>query len=380
MAATSVLCEEDLLCPQCSGIYCFPVMLKCGHNICRVCLHKFWELKGCRECPVCRSVAVQGRPPINLALKLVADRYQNERNGGNQEFCCLHEEKLTIFCHNDEKPICLVCQTSSQHKVHDCCPVEEAAQQKKAEISVLLESLRKKFKTLSKTKEQWEETKKHIQAQASQTEKEMKEEFAKLHQFLQREENTRLKALKREEEIKNQVMTEKLKNIKDQISTLSSTISDIETALKAKELPFLQGYKQTKKRAKCNIQDPEYIRDILIDSAKHLGLLKYKLWRKMADVVKFVPITLDPNTAQSNLKFSEELTCVQFSGKQVLPDNPERCTHRVCVLGATGFTFGKHSWTVEVGKGKSWCIGVARESITRKSVVFLNPTEGFLGD
>lgn len=90
-----------------------------------------------------------------------------------------------------------------------------------------------------------------------------------------------------------------------------------------------------------------------------------------------VPITLDPNTAQSNLKFSEELTCVQFSGKQVLPDNPERCTHRVCVLGATGFTFGKHSWTVEVGKGKSWCIGVARESITRKSVVFLNPTEGF---
>lgn len=35
-------------------------------------------------------------------------------------------------------------------------------------------------------------------------------------------------------------MTEKLKNINDQISTLSSTISDIEMTLSGKELPFLQ--------------------------------------------------------------------------------------------------------------------------------------------
>lgn len=90
-----------------------------------------------------------------------------------------------------------------------------------------------------------------------------------------------------------------------------------------------------------------------------------------------VPVTLDPNTAQSNLKFFYELTCVQYSSKQPLPDNPERCTTRVCVLGATGFTSGKHSWTVDVGIGKEWYIGVAAESIKRKSVIFLNPSEGF---
>lgn len=90
-----------------------------------------------------------------------------------------------------------------------------------------------------------------------------------------------------------------------------------------------------------------------------------------------VPVTLDPNTAQSNLKFSQELSCVQYGTKQQLPDNPERCTTRVCVLGATGFTSGKHSWTVEVGHGKEWYIGVAAESIKRKSVIFLNPAEGF---
>ncbi|XP_029289381.1 zinc-binding protein A33-like [Cottoperca gobio] len=376
MAAISFT-EGDLLCPQCSEIYYLPVLLKCGHNICRVCLQKFWEFKGCRECPVCRDVSVLGRPAINLALKIAADEYQVLQTSSNQEVCLLHNEKLKIFCHNDLEPICLVCQTSKKHNVHESSPVEEAAQLKKNEISDKLESLRKKLRLLMKTKVHWEETKNYIQSQAYQCEEEIKEEFEKLHLFLREEEISRLKVLKQEEQIKTQVMCEKLENIQDQIKTLYSTIGDVEAALRVKDLTFLQGYKQTKKRVKCNIQDPECIRDILINSAKHLGSLRFVIWKKMENIVACVPITLDPNTAQSNLKFSEALTCVQYSSKQLLPDNPERCTSRMCVLGAPGFTSGKHSWTVEVGQGKDWDIGVAQESIKRKSTVFLNPSEGF---
>lgn len=68
---------------------------------------------------------------------------------------------------------------------------------------------------------------------------------------------------------------------------------------------------------------------------------------------------------------------MQYSNKLLLPDNPERCTSRMCVLGATGFTSGKHSWTVEVGHGKDWFVGVARESIKRKTTTFLSPEEGY---
>lgn len=129
MAAT--LCEQDLLCPQCSDIYCLPVLLQCGHNICKVCLHKFWEWKGGRECPVCGAPSTPERPPINLALKIAADEYQEQRSSRSQEVCHLHNEKLKIFCMNDEEPICLVCQVSKQHKIHECCPILEASQQKK---------------------------------------------------------------------------------------------------------------------------------------------------------------------------------------------------------------------------------------------------------
>lgn len=130
-ATMSSFSEKELICPQCTDIYCFPVLLKCGHNICRVCLQKFWEWKGSRECPVCQIVSVLGRPPINLELKLAADEYQQHYTSGSEEICLLHKKRLTIFCQNDEEAICLVCQSSKKHKIHECYPVEEAAQQKK---------------------------------------------------------------------------------------------------------------------------------------------------------------------------------------------------------------------------------------------------------
>ncbi|KAF7654227.1 hypothetical protein LDENG_00072180 [Lucifuga dentata] len=376
MATTDLFCEEDLLCPLCSKIFNLPVLLKCGHNSCRACLHKQWEWKGSRECPVCGIVSISERPPINLELKIAADLFQEQRTSKN-ELCSQHKEKLNLFCQTDEEPICLVCFTSKQHKIHKFCPIEEAAQEKKAQISAKLQVLQKQLKILSTTMEHWEETQNYIKTQANQNEKEIKEEFMKLHQFLWMEEKVRLMTLREEEEMKTQLMCEKLKNIQDQITNLTSIIRDIEATTAGGDLAFLQDYKQTKKRAKFSFQEPECIRDILIDSAKHLGLLKFGVWKKMAKIIRYVPITLDPNTAQPNLRFSEELASVQYGSKQLLPDNPERCNSRVCVLGATGFTSGKHSWTVEVGSGKNWYIGVAQESIKRKTVVFLKPTEGF---
>ena len=79
-----------------------------------------------------------------------------------------------------------------------------------------------------------------LQIQTQHTERQIKEEFKKLHQFLQEEEEARIAALRKEEEEKSQVMKEKIEGLNREISTLSHTITAIEEELRAEDISFLQ--------------------------------------------------------------------------------------------------------------------------------------------
>lgn len=74
--------------------------------------------------------------------------------------------------------------------------------------------------------------------------------------------------LRQERDIKTQVMSEKLKSIEAQIDKLSSTIVDVEAALREKDLPFLQVILLKS----MNLTDliPFYIYFYLIDLKKNI--------------------------------------------------------------------------------------------------------------
>uniref|UniRef100_A0AAY4BWU1 RING-type E3 ubiquitin transferase n=1 Tax=Denticeps clupeoides TaxID=299321 RepID=A0AAY4BWU1_9TELE len=357
--------EDELSCPVCCEIFSDPVVLKCSHSFCKTCLHQIWNKKATRrECPVCRRKCSLTEPPVSLALKNVCDALQKEQGGrtpvaaessgcgavgGKTEECCpAHGESVKLYCEDDAELLCCVCQTSRKHQGHSICPLEEAAQELKVRVTT--------FERLM----------------SQDTERQIKDQFAELHQFLQKEEAARLALLQEEEEQKRQVTKKRTDCITLDILTLSHAIIAIENEIASNDMTFLQNFKNT--------TNPEKVPGALISVAKHVGSLKYRVWEKMQAITIWLlsPVTLDPNTAYCWLSLSRDLTSVTNTGaRQQLPDNPERFDHFVFVLGSEGFTEGRHAWEVEVGDKSDWVLGVVNETIERKSKITGCPKGGF---
>ncbi|XP_041633988.1 E3 ubiquitin-protein ligase TRIM35 [Cheilinus undulatus] len=385
--------EEELSCPVCCEIFKDPVVLKCSHSFCRDCLQQFWNKKKARrECPICRRKCSLTEPTVSLALKNVADTFLREQErrmgaGGTgsgeqpemmEETCITHGEVIKLFCLDDFEVLCCVCHTSKKHQGHRVCPLEEGAQDLKAEMKKELIPLKKHLRCLYEAKQECDDTTVHIKNQTQATEKQIKEEFEQLREFLQQEEAARLIALQQEDEEKKDLVKRKSDSITSGILTFSHAIIAIENEIASSDGHFLKNYANTKKRAQIQQKDPEKVSGALIDVAKHVSSLKYHVWEKMVDLVHYTPITLDPNTAYSWLSLSTNLTSVTNSGSlKKLPDNPERFGHFVFVLGSEGFTSGRHAWEVEVGDKADWMLGVVKESIDRKGRISGCPEGGF---
>ncbi|GAA6103517.1 E3 ubiquitin-protein ligase TRIM35-like [Tachysurus ichikawai] len=142
-----------------------------------------------------------------------------------------------------------------------------------------------------------------------------------------------------------------LRNLQDKRQLFKKVKSDYDqTANCIKNLRAV-----AKTRAHCSLQEPQMFSGALIDEAKHLGNLKFRVWEKMQEIVQYTSVILDPNTAHPELSVSDDLTSVQRSyGTQHLPNNPERFDQSYCVLGSEAFTSGIQIWDTEVTDVPDW--------------------------
>ncbi|XP_061586591.1 nuclear factor 7, ovary-like [Cololabis saira] len=370
--------KNYLSCHVCSEIFKDPVSLSCNHNFCSSCLKKFWEQTKTRNCPICKRKSSKDDLGMNFSLKELADSFAATQTGGSyetekeekrlEEVCRKHPEKPQLFCRDEQRAVCPVCEFSL-HQNHKVVPVEEAVSELKEQLKSDLKSLQDKRDKYKQVEEIYKDVVQHSKKQLLSTEKQIRAEFNKLQQFLKEEEESRLAALREEEEQKGRRISRERKRIQEQISSLSDSISAVENDLQKDNVMFLSRYKPTQDRARdqCSVSDPQLLSGALIDEAKHLGNLAFRVWEKMRDKVHFSPVILDPNTANHCLHLSADLTSLSYGAtNQQLPDNPERNLKYRLVFGSEGFISGKHSWEVEVGDHPSWFVGLIKDSFDRK--------------
>uniref|UniRef100_A0A8C8RDI1 E3 ubiquitin-protein ligase TRIM39-like n=1 Tax=Pelusios castaneus TaxID=367368 RepID=A0A8C8RDI1_9SAUR len=376
--------QEQVTCFICREYLTEPLIIDCGHNFCRTCITQYCEQREPESgrkfpCPKCRVPFEKGKFRPNRQLASTVDSFKllglKPGKMPKEDLCETHQEKLKLFCEEDQKAMCVVCRESRDHGDHTILPIEEAAQDYKVKLQGVLVPLKNELEEALALTSEEEKKITQWQHKVETRRRTIKHEFKKLHQVLSEEEQLLLQRLAEEERETLQRLQDNITKLSEQTTTLINLITEAEEKYRqpAAELLRVRIIGHFLGRSEnVKVQQPEAISPAL----KNV----YKICLDMREMLErfTMDITLDPDMAQPSLVLSEDRKRVRFGGKhRDLHSNPERFDSCVSVLGTQGMMGGKCYWEVEVGDKTEWALGICRESVSRTGNMILTPGNGY---
>ncbi|KAI3367780.1 hypothetical protein L3Q82_026216, partial [Scortum barcoo] len=329
--------EKNLFCPVCREIYKDPVLLPCSHSFCKACWQRWWKRKTTHECPVCRTQCSFYDPPKNLVLKNLCEDFLSQKDQGETAtLCSLHNEELKLFCLDHQQPVCLVCLHSSLHISHNFRPINEAALDYKEILKELWKPTQEKLDLFKDVKGNFDQTAKDIEAQAEDTERQIKDVFLMLQKFLQKEEQVRLKVVREEKKQKSEMMKRKTEDLSRETAALSDRVSIIQEVLRAEDLPFLQKYKTAAAVAQLSLPEVPKPIPALMNMTKHLNNLPSAVLDRMKEIIS-ASEALEPKTNPALLQQSPKNPSITTSKRRTERPSKESTTR--CCLHSENLRF-----------------------------------------
>ncbi|XP_043991195.1 E3 ubiquitin-protein ligase TRIM21-like [Gambusia affinis] len=193
-----------------------------------------------------------------------------------------------------------------------------------------------------------------------------------------------LKEIQDKQETTEKQAEDFIRDLEQEISELKKRSSEVKQLSQDEDhLHLLQSFSSlkdappTKTWTEVRVHPPSYeetvVKALALFEQNKEKILELKRIQQFA-----VDVTLDPDTAHPNLILSDDGKQVKLGDERKnLPDNPERFSYCVNVLGQQSFSSGRFYFEVQVKGKTNWDLGVARESINRKGKINLNPQNGF---
>uniref|UniRef100_A0A3P9DTG7 Uncharacterized protein n=1 Tax=Maylandia zebra TaxID=106582 RepID=A0A3P9DTG7_9CICH len=358
-AAGNLRSEDQFLCSICLDVFTDPVSTPCGHNFCKTCISQHWDMNQSCKCPMCNET-FNIRPQHQLI-----DVVENLEG----RMCTKHDKLLELFCKTDQTCVCTLCSVLD-HKNHEFVPLREEYEGKKAELEKTEAEIQQMIQKRRLKIQEITESVKMSKDAADRQKAEGVQVFTALKESVERRLKKFIKEIEDKQEATEKQAEGLIKDLEQEISELMERSSEVEQLSRSEDhLHLLQSFSSlkappSKDWTEVRVHPPSYEGTVV---------------RALQRVQQYaVDVTLDPDTAQTNLILSDD-------GKQVycgdvrkkLPDNSERFSHCAIVLGEQSFSLGRFYFEVQV-KGKTkWDLGVARESINRKGEITLSPQDGF---
>ncbi|XP_077327122.1 E3 ubiquitin-protein ligase TRIM39-like [Lithobates pipiens] len=422
--------RAELECSLCLNIYTDPVMLKCGHNFCQVCIGRVIDTQGGfgrYSCPECRE-KFQDWPALqrNMKLRNIVENFLSARPGQEESVvsctycvdspvpavrscllcevslcdkhlrvhkkspehvlcdptlsmesrkCSVHKKILEYYCTEDETCICMSCCMIGGHKGHEMQSLDEAFEKKKKTLRNVLQKLLTKREETEERVQSLQEHRRKVEEKAAGDTERVTVLFRDLRRRL--------------EDLEKRVLRE----ISGRAERISISIRDLE--IKKEEL----SRKLRHIEKLCNVTDPltvlqesdtgdlcdtedgdnedrERHEELLHDGGLDVDGISHTL-HTLFDIITEVNVSsyiqgaadilLDVNTAHNNLHISDDRKTVSWSDrKQNRPETPERFQDCYQVLSSRSFSSGRHYWEVDVGGSDGWVVGMCYSSIGRR--------------
>ncbi|XP_038671903.1 E3 ubiquitin-protein ligase TRIM7-like isoform X2 [Scyliorhinus canicula] len=246
--------EQESTCSICLAFYREPVSVECGHVFCRACILQHWQREpgGTAACPLCGGGQLASRTPLRdnpFAASLVASvrrlvqevRRPAEGQGGGPllPWCPEHDERLKLFCQDDQRAICLICAMSIAHQHHTIRPIKEAAELYREKLQGALDSRRKRLKELGNATDEDTETLQRLKKRTSSLRARIDAGFDGMQQFLSNEKLALITRLEEKEKAITQEVEENMKKLSDKSTSVNQEIIDIQQRQSVKEADLL---------------------------------------------------------------------------------------------------------------------------------------------
>ncbi|KAM4556188.1 E3 ubiquitin-protein ligase TRIM21-like [Fundulus diaphanus] len=355
---------------------------KPGEVPCDVCTGT--KLKALKSCLVCLVSYCQTHLEPHLTTpRLKKHQLMEPVENLEDRMCLQHDKPLELFCRTDQTCVCSLCSVLD-HKNHEFVPLREESEGKKAELKKTEAEVQKMIQSRRVKIQEIKESVKISKDAADREKAEGVQVFTALKEAAERGLKELIKEIQDKQRTAEKQAEDFIKDLEQEISELMKRSSEVKQLSQSEDhLHLLQSFSSlkaappTKNWTEVRVHPPSYEGTVVRAAAQLLEKMKKMLELKRVQQYA-VDVTLDPDTAHPDLILSDDGKQVKYGNlRKKLPDNPERFSQYINVLGQQSFSTGRFYFEVQV-KGKTkWDLGVARESVDRKRNITLSPQNGF---
>ncbi|XP_066432917.1 E3 ubiquitin/ISG15 ligase TRIM25-like [Eleutherodactylus coqui] len=416
--------KDELNCSICLNIYTEPVMLRCGHSFCQVCIRSVLDRQdggGLYTCPECRA-EYQKRPALKRNMKLcnivehflstqpevkaagisctycvhssvpavktclmceasLCDVHLSVHSKSTDHIlteptismdnrkCATHREMLKYYCCKDAACICVSCCVFGEHRGHQVELLKEASEKKKEKLRKVLEKLTSKREETEKSVQSLQDHRRGVQEKAASMTTRVTDLFKDIRAQLQVLEERVLSDISRQRDKVSLSVTDLIQQLEIKKEELSRKMTHIEELCQVRDpLTVLQdrdiGRVETDEGHGKRLQAIGDLDEVLISLTLQSALSSIVVDVKQSFSVQ--NLLLDIKTAAVDVAVSGDLKSATWSKTPIWAKNQQRFKNFCQILSFQSFSSGQHYWEVETSELGNWRVGVAYPSIERK--------------